>query len=213
MRLLLLLALASCSTVALAQDDESLPDIRNKRENFVKYPKGEIRDDLATFALGGVDERLGKSPLQKIPATDYTSNSITWEGENLKVIITSERFEPSKHKLQYYYEKHLVKIDNKPYYGNYGKVPTTAIRSIVVVHGKDTIPLHEDYYKDLYQPEFTYHDESGQVRTRNSVFMSADKKKFYIYMLNNEAVGHYEVTWIINDRHYVGRVIDSGLLK
>jgi hypothetical protein len=213
MRILLLLALASCSTLALAQDDESLPDIRNKRENFVKYPKGEIRDDLATFTLGGVDERLGKAPLQKLPATDYTSNSITWEGENYKVVITSERFEPSKHKLQYYYEKHLVKIDNKPYYGNYGKVPTMGIRSVVVVHGKDTIPVPADYYKDLYQPEFIYHDESGQARTRNAVYISADKKKLYIYMLNNEAVGHYEVTWIINDRHYVGRVIDSGLLK
>ena len=213
MRPFLLLAFTAFTTAAFAQDAESLPDIRNKRENFVKYPKGEIRDDLATFALAGVDERLGKTPLQKIPATDYTSHSITWEGENYKVLITTGRFEPAKHQTQYYYEKYLVKIDKKPYYGNYGKTPTTDIRSVVVIYGKDTIPVPADAYSDLFQPELIYTDEAGQARTRNGVMISADKKKLYIYMLNNEAVGHYEVTWIINDRHYAGRVVDSGLLK
>jgi hypothetical protein len=212
MRIELILVFASLSLHSFAQD-ESLPDIRNKRENFVKYPKGSIRDDLATFTLGGVDERIGKTPLQKLPATDYTTNSITWEGTNMKVVVTSNRFEPPKHNLQYYYEKHLVKIDKRPYYGNYGKVPTQGIASIVVVIDKDTIPIPETAYYDLFQPEFIYRDESGTVRTRNGVYLSADKKGLYIYMLNKEAVGHYEVTWIIHDKKYVGRVVDTGLLK
>ena len=208
---LFFLSLTLCS---LAQDDESLPDIRNKRENFVKYPKGPIRDDLATFTLGGVDERIGKSPLQKLPATDYTSNSITWEGGNIKVIITSNRFESSKHKLFYYHDnKHLVKIDNKPYYGDYGKVPNNGIASVAVIVDKDTIPFPPTAISDLYHPEFTYHDGSGTIRTRNGVYLSADKKNIYVYMLNAEAVGNYEVTWIFQDKKYVGRVVDTGLLK
>jgi hypothetical protein len=213
MRILLILVIAFCSVYTFAQD-ESLPDIRNKRENFNKYPKGEIRDDLAAFTLGGVDERIGKTPLEKLPATDYTSNSITWEGQDIKVIITQNRFEPSKHKLQYYYDKkYLVKIDTKPFYGDYGAVPNNGIASIVVTIGKDTIPIPDFAYSDLFHPEFIYHDESGTVRTRNGVYLSKDKKKIYIYMLNREMVGHYEVTWIIQDKKYVGRVIDSGLLK
>lgn len=212
MRLAVILLFTSLSLHGVAQD-ENLPDIRNKRENFVKYPKGPIRDDLATFTLGGVDERIGKSPLTRLPATDYTINSITWEGENIKVVITSNHFQASKHNLQYYYEKHLVKIDKKPYYGNYGKLPSHGIASVLVIVDKDTIPIPETAYNDLFQPEFTYRDESGTIRTRNGVFLSADKKGIYIYMLNNEAVGHYEVTWIIRDKKYVGRVVDSGLLK
>ena len=213
MRIALCIALLSFGTGAFAQD-QNLPDIRNKRESFAKYPKGEIRDDLATFAIGGVDERLGKSPLEKLPATDYTINSITWESPNIKVIVTQKRFEPSKHKLQYYYDnKYLVKIDNKPFYGDYGAVPTHEITSVVVVIDKDTIPIPATAYSDLYHPEFIYHDEAGTIRTRNGAFLSADKKKLYIYMLNSETVGKYEVTWIIQDKKYVGRVIDSGLLN
>ena len=212
MRILLFLVLASCSMSTFAQD-ESLPDIRNKRESFTKYPKGEIRDDLASFTLGGVDERIGKSPLEKLPATDYTINSITFEGSDIKVVITQNRFEASKHKLLYYYDKkYLVKIDNKPFYGDYGSVPTNGIASVVVVIGKDTIPVPDFAYTDLFHPEFIYND-GGTVRTRNGVFLSKDKKNIYIYMLNKEAVGQYEVTWIIQDKKYVGRVIDSGLLK
>jgi hypothetical protein len=212
MRILLSLMLLTCSIGTFAQD-ESLPDIRNKRESFNKYEKGEIRDDLASFTLGGVDERIGKSPLEKLPATDYTSNSITFEGSDIKVIITKNRFEPGKHKLLYYYDKkYLVKIDNKPFYGDYGAVPTNGIASVVVVIGKDTIPIPDFAYTDLFHPDFIYND-GGTVRTRNGVFLSKDKKKLYIYMLNSEAVGHYEVTWIIQDKKYIGRVVDSGLLK
>jgi hypothetical protein len=98
MRSFLCLCLLGLHIAALAQD-ESLPDLRNKRESFVKYPKGEIRDDLATFTIGGIDERIGKKPLEKLPATDYNLRSITFEGPNVKVVITSGTFDASKHKL------------------------------------------------------------------------------------------------------------------
>jgi hypothetical protein len=35
----------------------------------------------------------------------------------------------------------------------------------------------------------------------------------YIYMVNNEAIGKYEVTWILQDNKYVGRVVDSGIMR
>lgn len=213
MRFLLCLWLLGLSVCTLAQD-ENLPDLRNKRENFNKYPKGEIRDDLATFALGGIDERMGKKPLEKLPATDYNLRSITFEGDNIKVVITSGTFEPSKHKLFYYYDKkYLVKIDGKPYYGDYGTIPTTTIASVIVVVNKDTIAIPATAFADLYHPEFTYSDGSGTVRTHNAVYLSANKRRMYIYMINKEAVGRYEVTWIIEDKKYVGRVIDSGLMQ
>jgi len=213
MRSFLCLCLLSLFAGAQAQD-EVLPDLRNKKDNFVKYPKGEIRDDLATFTIGGIDERLGKNPLQKLPATDFNMHSITFEGPNLKVVISSTAFEASKHKLFYYYEKkYLVKIDGKPYYGDYGTIPTTAISSvIVIVNNKDTVAVPPAAYADLYHPEFTY-SEGGTIKTHNAVYLSADKHKMYIYMVNNEAIGKYEVTWILQDNKYVGRVVDSGIMR
>jgi hypothetical protein len=194
--------------------DESLPDLRNKRESFAKYPKGEIRDDLATFTIGGIDERIGKNPLQKLPATDYNLRSITFEGSDIKVVVTSGTFEASKHKLFYYYDKkYLVKIDGKPYYGDYGTIPTTTIASVMVIVNKDTVQIPPTAFADLFHPEFTYSDGSGTIRTHNGVFWSADKHRIYVYMVNSEAIGHYEVTFIIQDKKYVGRVVDSGILK
>lgn len=213
MRSFLSLCLLGLSVGALAQD-ESLPDLRNKRESFTKYPKGEVRDDLATFTIGGIDERIGKKPLERLPATDFNMRSITFEGNNLKVVITGGTFEASKHKLFYYYDKkYLVKIDGKPYYGDYGTVPTTTISSvIVIVNSKDTVALPPAAFADLFHPEFTYSD-GGTIKTHNAVYQSADKKRLYIYMVNSEAIGKYEVTWILQDNKYVGRVIDSGIMK
>jgi len=213
MRSFLCLCLLALSVGALAQD-ESLPDLRNKRESFTKYPKGEIRDDLATFTIGGIDERIGKKPLEKLPATDYNMHSITFEGNNMKVVVSSGTFEASKHKLFYYYDKkYLVKIDGKPYYGDYGTIPTTAITSvIVIVNNKDTVAVPPAAFADLFHPEFTY-SEGGTIKTHNAVYQSADKKRTYIYMVNSEAIGKYEVTWILQDNKYVGRVVDSGIMR
>lgn len=214
MRSFLCLCLLVVVAGAARAQDESLPDLRNKRESFTKYPKGEVRNDLATFTLGGIDERLGKNPLQKLPATDYNMHSITFEGNNMKVLITSGSFEASKHKLAYYYDKkYLVKIDGKPYYGDYGSVPTTTISSVILIlNNKDTVALPPAAYADLYHPEFTY-SEGGTIKTHDAVYLSADKHRVYIYMVNSEAIGKYEVTWILQDNKYVGRVIDSGIMK
>lgn len=213
MRSLLCLCMLGLSIGALAQD-EPMPDLRNKRESFTKYPKGEIRNDLATFTIGGIDERLGKDPLERLPATDFNMHSITFEGNNVKVIIKSGPFDAGKHKLFYYYDKkYLVKIDGKPYYGDYGTIPTTAITSVtVIVNKKDTVAIPPAAYADLYHPDFTYSD-GGTIKTHNAVYLSADKKKMYIYMVNSEAIGKYEVTWILQDNKYVGRVVDSGIMR
>lgn len=214
MRSFLCLCLLALQMGGAMAQDESLPDLRNKRERFTKYPKGEIRDDLATFAIGGIDERLGKKPLERLPATDYNMRSITFEGNNIKVVITSAPFDASKHKLSYYYDKkYLVKIDGKPYYGDYGTIPSTAIASVtVIVNNKDTVAIPPTAFADLYHPDFTYSD-GGTIKTHNAVYLSADKRKMYIYMVNSESIGKYEVTWILQDNKYVGRVIDSGIMR
>jgi hypothetical protein len=67
-------------------------------------------------------------------------------------------------------------------------------------------------FADLYHPEFTY-VEGGTIKTHNAVFFSKDKHRMYIYMVNNEAIGKYEVTWILQDNKYVGRVVDSGIMR
>src|SRR3954468_16608757 len=102
------LLIGSVLTVA-AQDD--FPDYRSKKDNFVKIQQKDIRNDLASFTIGGIDESTGKPKLKSIPATYTDPSSMKFEGNNVQVIIRAGAFDKSKHKLQFYDEKYLVKID------------------------------------------------------------------------------------------------------
>lgn len=214
MRILLFLLLLGAAGSVRAQEENYYPDARKKNENFAKIRDKDMRGHVATFAIAGIDERIGKEPLRTVvPPVSYGSDYITFEGSNIKVTIKSGNFDSEKHKLTYYNEKFLVKIDNKPYYGNYTQVPTASIAAITVLVGKDTVAIPPIAYSDLYSPSFIYRDGSGAVRTHNRVSVSPDGRNIYIYMLNDEVKGKYEVTWIIQDKKYLQRVVDTGLLQ
>lgn len=189
------------------------PDYRSKRDNFLKITDKDIRNDIATFSMAGIDESVGKNKLQSIPVTSYTTNSMAFSGNNIEVKIIAAPFDPSKHKMGYY-EKFLAKIDNKAYYGDYGNVPKTFIQSVTVVIDHDTVPIPATAYADLYNPDFVYTDAStGEVKSHNNVLLSNDKHKLYIYLLSADNNGGYEVTWVIHDKQYLRRVVDFGFLK
>ncbi|HYF30922.1 MAG TPA: hypothetical protein VD993_07370 [Chitinophagaceae bacterium] len=212
MRTLFVLLLATITCCTFAQERE-FPDFRSKKENFLRMQEKDIRADLASFTMGGMDESMGKGKLASIPATSYGNDYITFSGDNIQVTIKAVPFDESKHKLQFYNKEHLVRINGKPYYGNYGEIPSTVISSVTVLIGKDTVAIPAAAYADLYEPDFTYLDGSGVVKSYNKVYLSPDKSKIYIYMLNRDNTGSYEVTWVIKDKQYLRRVIDFGFLK
>lgn len=187
-------------------------DYRTKKESFSKIPEKDVRADIASFAVGGIDESIGKLPLNKIGVSKYENNFMSFEGNNIKVIITIGRFEPSKHKLVKD-EDHVVKIDNKPFFGNYGEMPNTHIQSLTILINNDTIPVPPTAYADLCNVSFTYRDKSGTERSNNGVYLSKDNRKVYIYLMNKDADGGYEATWVIQDKKFLRRVLDYGMIK
>jgi hypothetical protein len=207
----LLLAIAPLANLKAKAQDLDFPDYRNKKDNFSKIREKDIRADVASFALAGVDESIGKAQLQTVPVKDYGNNYMTFEDGNIQVTVRTGVFFPSKHKMMYS-EKHLLRIDNHPYYGGtYGETPQVTIESITVVVGKDTVAIPPAAYSDLYDPQFSF-NQSGATRSRNGVFLSTDKHTFYIYMLNVNG-GGTEFTWVIRDKQYLRRVVDFGFLK
>jgi hypothetical protein len=199
------------TTFSCLAQDLDFPDFRSKKDNFAKIPQKDIRADIASFSLAGVDESIGKAVLQTVPVKDYGPNFMKYENENIQVIIKTSFFMPTKHKLMFS-EKHLVKIDGKPYYGGiYGEQPHSIIETVTVLVGKDTVPIPATAYFDLYDPKFSF-NENGGIRTRNGVYLSNDKHTFYIYMLNIDN-GGAEYTWVIRDKQYLRRVVDVGFLS
>lgn len=203
-----------CSVQIMAQDDDTYPDYRKKTEGYARMAEKDLKAEVASFALAALEDRLNKTPLPAIPPVDYGANFITFEGNSIAVNIKAGPFDPSKSKIGTFGEKkHVVRINGKPFYGNYGTMPSYKIASVTMTIGKDTVQIPAEAYADLYSPVFTYNDDKGAVRTYNGVYLSPDKRTIYIYMLNRETIGSYEVTWIIQDKKYLRRVVDSGILK
>lgn len=197
-------------TVSCFAQDNDIPTYHTKRESFSKIVEPEIRKDLASFTLGGLDEGVGKQPLAFIPATEYADNYVLFTDRNVQIKITAVRFDKNKHKLLLYDEgKYVIKIDNKPYWGIDGKTPLKEIQSIVVVIGRDTVVIPAAAYNDLFEPKFC-NTLNGKTKCNAAVYLSPDQKRIYIYMLNSDGKNGYEVTWILQDKKYLKRVIDYG---
>ena len=204
------------SITTLAQEPE-FPDTRNKRESFTRVQDKAIRADLASFAMAGLDESAGKQPLRSLKLTGVGKDSIAFEGNGIQVRVKAGTFDATKHKLGYYTnqeteKKYLTRIDGKPFYGDYGSMPKTTIDKITVLFGADTIGIPKEAYADLYNPIFSY-NENGVEKYINNVFLSADGRTVYIYMLKREFGGSYEVTWVIQEGKYLRRVVDFGFLR
>jgi hypothetical protein len=204
--------LLMCNVLAGFTQDTEYTDARNTRESFSRLYDKDIKGDLASFTIAGIAESINKPVLKVLPVTKYGDDYIKYDSNNLQVIIKAGVFNIIKHKL-HFEGKYLVRIDNKPYFGNYTKVPQVGIAAVTVVSGKDTIAIPPAAFADLYNPHFTYTDASGIIKSQDAVYISGDKRKIYIYMLNRDDKGSYEVTWIIQDNKYLRRVIDFGFTK
>ncbi len=210
MKLFIAAAFVLSSITCIAQRELDYQDTRRRTESFAKFPKGDIRSDLAAFTLSGISESVGKEDYKKIPFTAFSADYMTFEGDGIKATITTMPFDASKHKLLYD-EKYLIRIDKKPYYGGYGSMPARYISSIVITVDNDTVTIPPTAYFDLYNVNFTYNDK-GVQRSRNGIYRSKDGHSIYVYIFSKDNTGNYEVTWIIQDKTYFRRVLDYDFM-
>lgn len=207
---LLITALLFASAVnSFAQDD--LNDTRKKNESFAKVNDKDIRTDLASFTFSGIDEGVTALPLSKIPATASGDNTMTFRSNEITAQVITAPFDKSLHKLDFD-DSTLIKIDKRTYYGGYSKVPKTYIKSIIIIIGKDTVAIPSSAYSDLFNLNFSYVDQTGSKHSANAVYVSKDKQKIYLYLFSKDNTGSYEVTFVIQDKKYIRRVLDYGFM-
>lgn len=206
MRIISSFILCFALNYAFAQDD--IPDYRTKKDNFLKMQEKDIRADLSQFTFGGISESLTKHRLDAIPLLGVKENTMLFSNDTVIVQITTGKFDPTKHKVTWFDDKYAVKLDNRAFWGTEYTVPKLTIASVVAVIGADTLVLPQAAFTDLYEPRFFYTDSKGKSKSYCNVYRSADKRKYYIYMLNGTGKGRYEVTWVIQDKQYLRRVVD-----
>ena len=130
-------------------------------------------------------------------------NTIVFEGKEIQVVLTSGKFDKSKHSFEYFKDSPtgIEVIDDELPYGTDGKMPTTEYRSIEVnIHGK-LVSLPKDAYSDLYEPTF--------LTDHNSVYYDKESDILYIVANNNYAERPYKVCWQIEKGVYKGRKVSE----
>ena len=130
-------------------------------------------------------------------------NTIVFEGKEIQVVLTSGKFDKSKHSFEYFKDSPtgIEVIDDELPYGTDGKMPTTEYKSIVInIHGKQ-VSLPKDAYSDLYEPTF--------LTDHNSVYYDKESDILYIVAINDYAERPYMVCWQIERGVYKGRKVSE----
>lgn len=128
-------------------------------------------------------------------------NTIIFEGKDIQVTLSTEKFDKSKHSFKYHkeYPDVIEKIDGEPFWGTDGNMPKKEYKSIEVkIRGKQ-VSIPQSAYGDLY--------ESYLYTEFNSVHYDKDNDILYIVALNGDGAGAYMVCWQIEKGVYKGRKV------
>jgi len=128
-------------------------------------------------------------------------NTIVFEGKDIQVALSTEKFDKSKHSFKYHkeYRDIIEKIDGKPFWGTDGNMPKREYKSIEVkIRGKQ-VSIPQSAYNDLY--------ESYLYTEFNSVHYDKDNDILYIVANNGDGAGAYMVCWQIEKGVYKGRKV------
>ncbi len=128
-------------------------------------------------------------------------NTIVFEGKEIQVVLSTEKFDKSKHSFKYHkeYRDVIEKIDGKLFWGTDGNMPKREYKSIEVkIRGKQ-VSIPQSAYNDLY--------ESYLYTEFNSVHYDKDNDILYIVANNGDGAGAYMVCWQIEKGVYKGRKV------
>ena len=131
-------------------------------------------------------------------------NSIIFDDKDVKVTITKQKFDKTKHKItkkgQGSYEQLI--IDGKEIiYGWDGSLAQDHYKSITVTMKGKNVPIPKSAYDDLY--EISYFS--------SSIYYDEEAEALYIYAVNGEAGLAYQVCWQIVKGEYKTRIIGQPL--
>ena len=131
-------------------------------------------------------------------------NSIIFDDKDVKVTITKQKFDKTKHKItkkgQGSYEQLI--IDGKEIiYGWDGSLAQDHYKSITVTMKGKNVPIPKSAYDDLY--EIFYFS--------SSIYYDEEAEALYIYAVNGEAGLAYQVCWQIVKGEYITRIIGEQL--
>jgi hypothetical protein len=91
-----------------------------------------------------------------------------------------------------------------------GAANPTGLKKIDLLFYKTPLVLPDSALAGIYGARLCtkFTKKNRPITADCKAYMSADKRRVYIYMLNAEGKDRYEVTWVVQDRKYKMRVVD-----
>jgi len=130
-------------------------------------------------------------------------NSIIFDDKDVKVTITKQKFDKTKHKITKKdrggYDQLI--IDGKEIYGGDDSLPQDHYKNITVTINGKNVPIPKSAYDDLYQIFYF----------SSSVYYDKEAEALYILAHNSENASAYEVCWQIVKDKYITRIIGQPL--
>jgi len=157
----------------------------SENESLTNLSNELMKREIASFTIKGKKEPrpVSKIKLKILPLCQCSDSSALFENDNLfsnnKMIVS-------------------IKSDK-----NSSPKKIKEIR--FVPHGKVNRFLIDSAFSGIYNPIFCPTEKINTCR----VLQSKDWHRMYVYVLCGKDNYEYEVTWIIKDNKYYGRVVDE----
>lgn len=179
-----------CIQLCLGQNDTPAWISGNNPESFVHVQDSVIKMEIAQFSRKGASQRRSDdasgSKLLPVPLKRCADQFAYFEKGTL-------------YSLQLLIHIYVT-----------GAEANARIEKINLLFYKTPLVLPDSAIADIYHPKLCeqFTKKNRPISADCKAFMSADKRRVYIYMLNGEERNRYEVTWVVQDRKYLTRIVD-----
>ncbi len=193
---------------------------RNRSDCWDSLKNKLYRSELACFTIeaGNHEKRdsLIAAHLTRFNLEKCSDSSLFLRSGTTKVELYAMPFDTNNTKAftvvnNAAYKNYLLLIRDHPFWGTDGAFPRKKLKAIKTEFAKTQLVLPDSAFDDLYEPNFCFlKAKQTKAYCLTEAFYSKDRKRIYVYMLNGDGAGGYEVTFIIENKRYIGRVVDYG---
>ncbi len=180
-----------CMQLCWGQNDSTDGLWGNNPESWVHLQDSVIKKEIAQFSLTGA--------------------SLRGQGEASGATLKQVQLKRCNDTFAYFEKGSLYASEVLIDIFLTGAAANQQIEKISLLFYKTPLELPDSAFKGIYAPKVCtrFTGKNKPVAASCRAFRSADKRRVYIYMLNGEGERRYEVTWVVQDRKYLTRIIDA----
>ncbi|KXK57914.1 MAG: hypothetical protein UZ07_CHB004000126 [Chlorobi bacterium OLB7] len=138
---------------------------------------------------------------RKIPDGIEISDTLA-SGNRYVVRIIKKKFHPKQHRITRDSVGWVTRIDGQTFWGTDGGLPRDEIKKIQVFINGRAIAIPNRAWKPYYEPSL-YIPDSTSSFFYVSAYESRNEQYCYLYMLNSDGAGAYEVKFIFDHHQYI----------